>query len=251
MSALLHSSYPRGGKLIREDLTYTIAHLVAMQYSTVELRNLALEDVLAGPGKLHEMLPTRLAEVNKLRKQFTDAQLEADREAFPEIRRKKPPRKGRDIIEIPSRVSRLITAGLAPIRQLRPTRELSQDFPEIEIRAMDAKWYRLASYDSAVVSMNDGTSAALYKRDPKKFRELARKHRRAAPAADPRVAAAGGGVPRRVARRHLAGDLGGDVPPVERPPSMTDQLTPESDSDPARTRTRTRSPFATTSPTCR
>ena len=50
VSALLHSSYPRGGKLIREDLTYTIAHLVAMQYSTVELRNLALEDVLAGPG---------------------------------------------------------------------------------------------------------------------------------------------------------------------------------------------------------
>jgi galactofuranosylgalactofuranosylrhamnosyl-N-acetylglucosaminyl-diphospho-decaprenol beta-1,5/1,6-galactofuranosyltransferase len=121
------------------------------------------------------MLPTRLAEVNTLRKQFSDAQLEADREAFPEIRRKKPPRKGRDTVEIPGRVSRLITAGLAPIRQLRPTRELSQDFPEIEIRAMDAKWYRLASYDSAVVSMNDGTSAALYKRDPKKFRELARK----------------------------------------------------------------------------
>ena len=75
VSALLHSPYPRGGKLIREDLTHTIAHLVAMQYSTVELRNLALEDVLAGPARLHEMLPTRLAEVNALRKQFSDAQL--------------------------------------------------------------------------------------------------------------------------------------------------------------------------------
>ena len=118
------------------------------------------------------MLPTRLAEVNALRKQFTDAQLEPDREAFPEVRRKKPPRKGRDIVEVPSRLSQLITAGLAPIRQLRPARELSQEFPEVEIRAMDAKWYRLASYDSAVVSMNDGTSAALYRRDPQKFREL-------------------------------------------------------------------------------
>ncbi len=37
---------------------------------------------------------------------------------------------------------------------------------------MDAKWYRLARYDSAIVSMNDGTSAALYRRDPEKFREL-------------------------------------------------------------------------------
>ena len=38
---------------------------------------------------------------------------------------------------------------------------------------MDAKWYRIASYDSAVVSMNDGTSAALYRRDARKYRELA------------------------------------------------------------------------------
>ena len=129
--------------------------------------------MLAGPQGLHEMLPTRLAEVNALRKQFSDAQLEADREAFPEIRRKKPPRKGRDTVEIPGRLAQLITAGLAPIRQLRPARELSREFPEVEIRAMDAKWYRLASYDSAVVSMNDGTSAALYRRDPDKFRELA------------------------------------------------------------------------------
>jgi galactofuranosylgalactofuranosylrhamnosyl-N-acetylglucosaminyl-diphospho-decaprenol beta-1,5/1,6-galactofuranosyltransferase len=146
-----------------------------MQYSTVELRNLALEDVLAGPQGLHDQLPTRLAEVNALRKQFTDAQLESDREAFPETKRKKPPRKGRDIIEIPGRVSRLITAGLAPIRQLRPARELSSNFPEVEIRAMDAKWYRLASYDSAIVSMNDGTSAAFYKRDTATFRELVKK----------------------------------------------------------------------------
>ena len=37
---------------------------------------------------------------------------------------------------------------------------------------MDARWYRLASYDSAIVSMNDGTSAAFYRRNPEKFREL-------------------------------------------------------------------------------
>ena len=37
---------------------------------------------------------------------------------------------------------------------------------------MDAQWYRLTRYDSAVVSMPDGTSAAFYQRDPQKFREL-------------------------------------------------------------------------------
>ncbi len=68
-----------------------------------------------------------------------------------------------------------MTAGLAPIRQLRPVREKSKENPEAELTAMDAKWYRLASYDSAIVSMNDGTSAALYQRDPEHYKELLRK----------------------------------------------------------------------------
>jgi galactofuranosylgalactofuranosylrhamnosyl-N-acetylglucosaminyl-diphospho-decaprenol beta-1,5/1,6-galactofuranosyltransferase len=175
VAALLHSAYPRGGRMVREDLNHTIAHLVSMQYSTVEIRHLALEDVLAGPQGLHGLLPTRLAEVNALRKRYSDAQLQTDREAFPEVRRTKPPRKGRDIVEVPGRLTTLVAAGLAPIRHLRPTRELSRSYPEVEVRAIDAKWYRLTTYDSAVVSMNDGTSAALYRRDPQKFRELVKK----------------------------------------------------------------------------
>jgi galactofuranosylgalactofuranosylrhamnosyl-N-acetylglucosaminyl-diphospho-decaprenol beta-1,5/1,6-galactofuranosyltransferase len=175
VAALLHSVYPRGGRMVRESLNHQIAHLVSMQYSTAELRLKALEDVLEGPEKLHEMLPTRLAEVNAFRKQFSDAQLEADREAFPPVRRTKPPRKGRDGTEVPGRMSQLVTAGLAPLRQLKTPRPLSREYPEAEIPATDAKWYRLARYDSAVVSMNDGTSAALYRRDPERFRDLMRR----------------------------------------------------------------------------
>ena len=79
---------------------------------------------------------------------------------------------GNNKVEIPGRISQLITAGLAPIRQLRPTRDLAKEYPEAEVTAMDAKWYRLATYDSAVVSMNDGTSAAMYRRDPAHYRDL-------------------------------------------------------------------------------
>jgi galactofuranosylgalactofuranosylrhamnosyl-N-acetylglucosaminyl-diphospho-decaprenol beta-1,5/1,6-galactofuranosyltransferase len=172
VAALLHSPYPKGGRMIRESLNHQIAHLVSMQYSTAELRLQAMEDVLEGPHKLHGMLPNRLAEVNAFRKQFRDAQLQPDPDAFPSVRRKKPPRKGRDAVEVPGRVSQLITAGLAPLRQLKPPRDLSREHPEAEIRAMDAKWYRLASYDSAIVSMNDGTSAAFYQRDNVLFRDL-------------------------------------------------------------------------------
>jgi len=175
VAALLHSTYPKGGRLIRESLNHQIAHLVSMQYSTAELRLMAMEDVLRGPHALHDLLPTRLAEVNAFRKQFSDAQLHADHDDFPPVRREKPPRKGKDLTEVPSRRAQLITAGLAPLRQLKSPRRLSREHPEVEIRAMDARWYRLAAFDSAVVSMNDGTSAALYVRDKDRFLDLSRR----------------------------------------------------------------------------
>ena len=175
IAALLHSPYPRGGRMVRESLNHQIKHLVSMQYATVELRHQALVDVLEGPYALHEKLPTRLAEVNAMAKQHTDMQLHTDRDELPPVRRKKPPRKGRVTYEVPGRLSLLVTAGLSPLRQLRGVRPMSQEFPEVELTAMDAAWYRLASFDSAVVSMNDGTSAALYRRDPERFRDLMRK----------------------------------------------------------------------------
>ncbi|MCW2835538.1 MAG: glfT2 1 [Nocardioides sp.] len=172
VAALLHSAYERGGRMVRESLNHQVAHLVSMQYSTVELRLMALEDVLAGPYALHEKLPTRLAEVNAFRKQFTDAQLQADPDTFPAVRRHKPPRKGKDDSGVPGRASLLIRAATMPLRQLKTPRSTSRTNPEAEIPAMDAKWYRIARYDSAVVSMPDGSSAALYERDPAKFRDL-------------------------------------------------------------------------------
>ncbi len=172
VAALLHSPYERGGRMVRESLNHQIAHLVSMQYSTVELRLMALEDVLEGPYALHDKLATRLAEVNAFRKQFTDAQLQADPDAFPPVRRHKPPRKGKDDSGVPGRMSTLVRAATMPLRQLRPVRPTSRQHPEAEIPAMDAKWYRIARYDSAVVSMPDGNSAALYERDPERFRDL-------------------------------------------------------------------------------
>ncbi|GAB3852200.1 glycosyltransferase [Nocardioides maradonensis] len=170
IAALLHSTYPKGGRLLRESLNNQIAHLVGMQYSTAELRLQAMEDILQGPGHLHEMLPTRLAEVNALRKQFNDAVLVADRDDLPPVKREKPRAKGMHISHVPSRRSQLISAVTGPLRQLKSPRALSREYPEVEIPALDAKWYQLAKFDSAIVSMNDGTSAALYQRDPELFR---------------------------------------------------------------------------------
>ena len=172
IAALLHSPYAKGGRMVRESRNHQVAHLVSMQYSTVELRHQALLDVLKGPDALHEVLATRLPEINKMRKQHSDAVLEADRDAFPPVRRTKPPRKGRDAVSDPGRISGIVTATIQPLRQLKKPRALSRRYPEAEVRAMDAKWWRLAIYASAVVSMADGTSAALYRREPEQFRTM-------------------------------------------------------------------------------
>jgi galactofuranosylgalactofuranosylrhamnosyl-N-acetylglucosaminyl-diphospho-decaprenol beta-1,5/1,6-galactofuranosyltransferase len=174
VAALLHSPYEHGGRLVRESFNHQVKHLVSMQYSTVELRHQALEDVLSGPEHLHPDLAVKLGEIREVRSRFTDAQLKSDPDAFPPPMRERP-RKKDDQSEIPGRAAQLLSAGLGSLRQLRKVRSLSREFPEAVIPAMDAKWYRLASLDAAVVSMPDGTSAALYQRDPERFRAMLRK----------------------------------------------------------------------------
>lgn len=175
IAALLHSVYPKGGRMVQESFNHQIKHIVSMQYSTVELRHKALEDVLAGPQALHGQLATKLPELREFVKSFTDAQLQADPDAFPPVRRHKPPRKGKDDTAVPTGIETKLAALKAPIRNLLPVRPTAKSHPEAALPAMDSQWYRIFKYDSVVVSMPDGTSAALYQRDPEKFQELVRK----------------------------------------------------------------------------
>ena len=104
VAALLHSPYERGGRMVRESLNHQIAHLVSMQYSTVELRLMALEDVLAGPDALHETLPTQAGRGQRVPQAVHRRPARRPtRDAFPPVRRHKPPRKGKDDSGVPSR----------------------------------------------------------------------------------------------------------------------------------------------------
>ena len=169
IAALLHSKYPRGGRLIRESFNHQVKHMVSMQYSTVELRHRALEDVLAGPDRLHEMLPTVLPEIREIVKGYDDATYITDPSELPEVKRHKLPRKGKEASPVISGRAATVQALLQPLRQLRKPRELARVHPEAEILAQDARWHKIARYDSAIVSLPDQTSAAFYRRDREKF----------------------------------------------------------------------------------
>jgi galactofuranosylgalactofuranosylrhamnosyl-N-acetylglucosaminyl-diphospho-decaprenol beta-1,5/1,6-galactofuranosyltransferase len=175
IAALLHSPYDHGGRIVRESFNHQVKHLFSLQYSTAELRHLALEDVLAGPERLHGDLLTKLPELQAKRKLYTDAQTSSDPDAFPPVRREKPPKRGQDPTLPKGRLSQLLTAATSSVRQNLPIRAMAQRFPEASLAAMDAKWWMIAQFDSVVVSMPDGTSASWYRRDRDEFGDLLRR----------------------------------------------------------------------------
>ena len=171
VAALLHSQEPHGGKLLSESLERQLQALLSMQYSTVRLRLLAIEDVLSGPAHLHREIATKLPQLRELRTQFADARGEADLESFPPPRRRAPEAVKESLT--PTNKRNLLTKALSgTARQFRAPRKGAQRRPQMALPQQDASWFVLVTLDSAVVSTADGTSAAWYRRDPRLFRSL-------------------------------------------------------------------------------
>ncbi len=171
VAALLHSPQPHGGKMLYESLERQLQNLLSMQYSTATLRLMAMEDVLSGPEHLHREIGSKLAELRQVRTGFTDAQEHADLESFPRPRRRAPEAVKDDTT--PTNKVNLLTKALSgAIRQFKPVRKSALQRPQMALPWQDAGWWVLVKLDSAVVSRPDGTCAAWYRRDPKRFRSI-------------------------------------------------------------------------------
>jgi galactofuranosylgalactofuranosylrhamnosyl-N-acetylglucosaminyl-diphospho-decaprenol beta-1,5/1,6-galactofuranosyltransferase len=172
ITALLHSPYDRGGRLVAESAETQVQHLLSMQYSTAALRLLAISDVLAGPQQLHAELQAKMGQLRELRLRYADAQGSGDIEHFPPVRRRKPPGKGREFSSPSNPVDLMIKAAAGAVRQLTSPKPEARRRPQAALPYQDANWWVLANIDSALVSAADGTSTAWYQRDPKEFRAL-------------------------------------------------------------------------------
>jgi galactofuranosylgalactofuranosylrhamnosyl-N-acetylglucosaminyl-diphospho-decaprenol beta-1,5/1,6-galactofuranosyltransferase len=171
VSALLHSPAPKGGAVISESLERQLQSLLSMQYSTVALRLLAVEDVLTGPGHMHREIATKLPQLREVRAPYTDAKADADLESFPPPRRKAPDELKHSTTPT-NKLNLMSKAAGGTIRQFRRTPERARKRPQMALPYQDAGWWVLASLDSVLVSAAEGTSAAWYQRDPKLFRSL-------------------------------------------------------------------------------
>ncbi|MEV0402389.1 glycosyltransferase [Actinoallomurus sp. NPDC050550] len=172
ITALMYSPYKRGGNMLKESLFITTKHALAMQYSTVELMLRAVEDVLLGPEHLHESMTTKLAELRALRAEFPDALAKPDIDEFPTVKRRRPPKRGREPVAPEGRKAMVKTALSGVLRHVRPVDSFPQRHPEVTVPHVDQTWWLLSRFDSALVTSADGTKAAWYQRDPARFRAL-------------------------------------------------------------------------------
>jgi galactofuranosylgalactofuranosylrhamnosyl-N-acetylglucosaminyl-diphospho-decaprenol beta-1,5/1,6-galactofuranosyltransferase len=177
ISALLHSPYEHAGNMLKESFIMVTKHAMAMQYSTAELMLRGIEDVFKGPEYLHQSIATKMAELREVRAGFIDAESRDDLEEFPEVKRRRPPRKGREGTEPPhGRKDTIRRALIAGVKQLKPVDDYARQHPQTTIPHIDQRWWVLSRFDSALVSSADGTKAAWYQRSPKQFRELMKRN---------------------------------------------------------------------------
>ncbi|ASK64935.1 glycosyl transferase [Brachybacterium avium] len=172
ITALLHSPYDRGGRVVKESQFLDVKHLISMQYYTEAGRLLAQKDVLEGPEALHPSIGTKLPEIRAMASAFDDAAMKKDPDLYPPIHVDKPPRKGRPFSEPRRLLLPAWTAKTLAKQLLAPPKPRAEENPQAAIPHLDAKWWRLSAYDSALVSNAEGTQVSWYKRDPRQVREM-------------------------------------------------------------------------------
>jgi galactofuranosylgalactofuranosylrhamnosyl-N-acetylglucosaminyl-diphospho-decaprenol beta-1,5/1,6-galactofuranosyltransferase len=170
--AALHSPYDLRKTLLLQGARVAVRRLFSMEYSTAALENKALEDFMAGPDRLFESMRTGLPEIQKLRKEYTDAQFAPSAREFP------PPSfdmvKAEQMLHPPVHPAKIaLRAGKALVHNLRSPDSNAVERPQVNISANSALWFLLGNLDSATVSNADGSGVAFRRRDPKLFRELA------------------------------------------------------------------------------
>jgi galactofuranosylgalactofuranosylrhamnosyl-N-acetylglucosaminyl-diphospho-decaprenol beta-1,5/1,6-galactofuranosyltransferase len=171
--AALHSHHDMRKTLFKQGLRAMIRRLLSMEYSTVAIELKAINDFLAGPERLFDLLRTGLAEVQKIRAPYTDAQILPSAGEFP------PPTldavHAENMLRPPVHPVRIAAqASKALLHNLRSPDPGAVERPQVNVPAGSALWFLLGNLDSATVSNPDGNGVAFRRRDSKAFRELSR-----------------------------------------------------------------------------
>ncbi|WP_290223627.1 glycosyltransferase [Corynebacterium confusum] len=166
VAAIYHDGDPRG--ITRSIFKSTLKHTMCMEYSTMAIQLEAMRDFLAGPDQLFDILESSLPRINKIRSQYSDAQILPSAAELPAP------------TGAPGVPTRNIGGRLGKIKKLpwlfKSIKHLASKedpahhaAPQLNLTPEEARWFTLSRLDSATVSTAGGTGVAFRKRD----RELA------------------------------------------------------------------------------
>ncbi len=168
VTALLHSGAPRGGSLLTHSRRVDVKHFMAMQYYPVALRHRALRAVLSGPDHLFGDLRSALPAARALAAEFGETR------PVPElIPASVAPDWPDDESDQPSGMALPVLVVRQMVSQwLRRPRRPAPGSVEVAVPARRARWWRLADYDSAMVTMAGSGVRHLFVRDRAQYRRL-------------------------------------------------------------------------------
>ena len=171
ITALLHSPFDKGGRVMLDSLFLDVKHTLSMQYYTEAGRLMALEDLLSGPEHLHESLSARLPQIRAMAADYPESQVKTDVDSFPTIKNKKPPFRGRRNFKSPG-YKKLVPWTMNTLRRqlTKPMTGELKSHPQIQLNYGESNWWTLSRFDSALATNAEGTGLFWYRRDPKQVR---------------------------------------------------------------------------------
>ncbi|QPK79015.1 glycosyltransferase [Corynebacterium lizhenjunii] len=162
VAALYHEGDPGG--IFRSIFRSTLKHVMCMEYSTIAIQIEAMEDFLAGPDQLFDILETSLPRIAEIRKEYSDAVVIESADQL-------PPATG-----APGVPTRNVGGRLGKVKKipwlLKSVKHLvtkqdpaHHEAPQLNLTPEEARWFTLSRVDSATVSTAGGTGVAFRKRD--------------------------------------------------------------------------------------
>ncbi|MCS4490129.1 glycosyltransferase [Corynebacterium sp. ES2794-CONJ1] len=161
--AALNHDGPIDG-LLRSMHKALVKHLLCLEYSTAAIQIEAIDDFLAGPDQLFDILETSLPRIAKIRKEYPDAVILDSATDFPTP----TGAPGVPVKDIGGRLAPLkksvwLLKGLK--HSLRPADRQHHEIPQANFAPIEARWFSLSRVDGATVATADGRGVAYRKRD--------------------------------------------------------------------------------------
>lgn len=175
VAGLLHSTMPRGGTLLRHSRRMDLKHLMMMQYYPVALRHRALRDILSGPQHMRANLATAMPQARALAKEFPETVVHKDIGVPLRSRRGRQVFTQRSVHKLDNPTGlrlRWFTLSTLVSHWFHAPRPENVENPEVEFGKGDAYWWRLPTFDSALVNSADGSGKNIYTRDRGRYRSM-------------------------------------------------------------------------------